>query len=350
MVDKSDKSALLSQLTIDKSTDIEPESHWLLPTATGLMGTVFGALIAYYYLSATNSEPSFPPVAESKASEQSSYKSSIESRSAIPEPSTTVKAVEKVLDASGYISARRMATVSSEIMGLIASVDVEEGMSVDKGQVLAQLNADIAKVDLETAQAQVEVQRARLNQLNSELQEAKRVFERVSSLKDGSYSSEAQLTRAETDLKSLQANYASAAADLNVSKLRAVRLEENLERHTIRAPFAGVVTVKNAQPGEIIAPAAAGGGFTRTGVCTIVDMDSLEIEVDVNEAFINRVKPNQKVIANLDAYPDWDIPASVIAVIPTAIRAKATVQVRIKLEVKDPRILPDMGIKVAFLK
>ena len=110
------------------------------------------------------------------------------------------------------------------------------------------------------------------------------------------------------------------------------------------------MTKKNAQPGEIVSPSSAGGGFTRTGICTIVDMDSLEIEVDVNESFIGRVYPGQKVAAQLDAYSDWTIPASVIAIIPTADRAKATVRVRIKIEIKDDKILPEMGIKVAFLQ
>jgi multidrug resistance efflux pump len=135
-----------------------------------------------------------------------------------------------------------------------------------------------------------------------------------------------------------------------VAKVETRRQQERLDNHTIRAPFSGVVTQKNAQPGEIVSPSSAGGGFTRTGICTIVDMSSLEIEVDVNESFIGRVYPGQKVRASLDAYPDWDIPASVIATIPTADRAKATVQVRIEIELQDARILPDMGVKVGFLK
>src|SRR6185503_10582472 len=118
----------------------------------------------------------------------------------------------------------------------------------------------------------------------------------------------------------------------------------------IRAPFAGVVTSKNAQPGEMISPMSAGGGFTRTGICTLVDMASLEFEVDVNEAYINRVRPGQPAEGVLDAYPDWRIPAHVITIVPTADRQKATVMVRIAIDVRDPRILPDMGVKVSFVE
>ena len=135
---------------------------------------------------------------------------------------------------------------------------------------------------------------------------------------------------------------------MEVARLEVARQKEIVDDHTVKAPFSGIVTIKNAQPGEIVAPGSAGGGFTRTGICTIVDMTSLEIEADVNEAFIGRIFNDQQVRANLDAYPDWDIPASVIAIIPTANRDKATVRVRIRLDVADSRILPDMGVKIAF--
>jgi len=118
----------------------------------------------------------------------------------------------------------------------------------------------------------------------------------------------------------------------------------------IRAPFSGVALSKDAQPGEMVSPVSAGGGFTRTGISTIVDMRSLEIEVDVNESYINRVTARQPVTAVLDAYPDFEIPAKVIAVVPTADRQKATVLVRIGFNQLDPRILPDMGVKVTFLR
>ena len=176
------------------------------------------------------------------------------------------------------------------------------------------------------------------------------MFERATRLRKENLVSEAQLTEAESRVEALTADLKRARSDINVLELEVTRQQERLDDHVIRAPYAGVVTVKNAQTGEIVSPGSAGGGFTRTGICTIVDMDSLEIEVDVNESFIGRVFSGQRVVANLDAYPDWDIAASVVAIIPTADRAKATVRVRIGIETRDPRILPDMGVKVAFLQ
>jgi len=208
----------------------------------------------------------------------------------------------------------------------------------------------VATVNRDFALAQVEVLKARAAAIDANLSEARRQQGRFTNLIDRNYSSRAELTQAEANVANLNASLISANADIEVARLEVRRQQERLDDHTIRAPFAGVVTQKNAQPGEIVAPSSAGGGHTRTGICTIVDMESLEIEVDVNEAFIGRVMPGQKVRANLDAYPDWDIPASVIAIIPTADRAKATVQVRIGIDASDARILPDMGVKVAFLK
>ena len=118
----------------------------------------------------------------------------------------------------------------------------------------------------------------------------------------------------------------------------------------MRAPFAGVVTVKAAQEGETVSPVSAGGGFTRTGIGTIVDMSSLEVEVDVNESFINRVTAGQRVDVRLNAYPDWQIGARVIAIVPTADRAKAAVRVRIGFDAIDERVLPQMGVRVSFLE
>jgi multidrug resistance efflux pump len=176
------------------------------------------------------------------------------------------------------------------------------------------------------------------------------VLRRVESLEKTDFSSEAQLTEARAAVERLTAALASARAEADVATAQVRSATEQLDLHVIRAPFAGVVTDKAAQPGEVVSPMSAGGGFTRTGICTIVDMESLEIEVDVNEAFIARVAVDQTVNANLDAYPDKDIPAHVIAIIPSANREKATVRVRIGIDAKDPRILPDMGVKVAFRK
>lgn len=333
-----DKSALLNALKIERNVS-EPKGYTLFQLVWVVVGTavLVTALMLFFM-------PSEQVVI-----------SGTEVQKADSAPIAPIQPVkyansEEVLNASGYITARRIATVSSEVMGLITAVEVEEGMYVQEEQVLATLDSAVADIGLALAQARVEVLKTRIRSAETELDEAKRVSLRVTELGKESFSSEAQQTRAQADLDKSTSLLASATADLQVALLQVQQQQELLNNHIIRAPFSGVVTVKNAQPGEIVAPSSAGGGFTRTGICTIVDMDSLEIEVDVNEAFIGRVRPEQRVKANLDAYPDWDIPASVIAIIPTANRAKATVSVRIKIAEKDPRILPDMGVKVAFLK
>ena len=227
-----------------------------------------------------------------------------------------------ILDASGDVVARRRATVSSKMTGKVMKVFIEEGMQVEEGQILAQLDDSTMVADLNYSQSQ--------------LNEAKRVFNRTRELAKEELASQASLDSARAAVEGLEA-------------LNAVR-KQVVQDMKILAPFSGVVVYKAAQPGEMISPVSAGGGFTNTGICTIVDMDSLEVEVDVNEAFINRVKPGQPVITNLNAYPKWDIPSEVIAIIPTADRNKATVKVRIALLEKDERVLPDMGSRVSFLK
>jgi len=235
---------------------------------------------------------------------------------------TNDSSASSILDASGYVVARRRATVSSKITGKVMKVFVEEGMYVKEGQLLAQLDDSTMIADL--------------NYALSQLKEAKRVLNRTQELASRQLASQASLDAAQTSLEGLEA-------------LTEVK-RQTVEDMKIVAPFSGVVVYKAAQPGEMISPISAGGGFTKTGICTIVDMDSLEVEVDVNEAFINRVTPGQPVIANLNAYSKWDIPAKVIAIIPTADRSKATVKVRIALLEKDKRVLPDMGIRVSFLQ
>lgn len=255
-----------------------------------------------------------------------------------------------ILNASGYITPRRLATVSAEITGRIVEVLVEEGDRVEKNQILARVDDTIAAVNYRLARSESDVRYADRMVIEAELAEAKRILGRTQKLRQDDFSSEAQLTGAQSRVQSLDAQLIRSKALEKVALLEAERRKEIVDDHVIRAPFSGVIIDKNAQPGEIIAPGSAGGGFTRTGICTLVDMTSLEIEVDVNESYIARVKPGQKVRANLDAYPDWNIKATVTAVIPTANRDKATVRVRVGLDDQDDRILPDMGVKVAFLK
>ncbi|HEX9161295.1 MAG TPA: efflux RND transporter periplasmic adaptor subunit [Thermoanaerobaculia bacterium] len=254
-----------------------------------------------------------------------------------------------VLNATGYVTARREATVSSKFTGRVVDVYVEEGMQVWTGQVLARLDSASPDRALRLSQAEAAAAASALEETKVRIHQAQLDMDRATSLQSQQIQSTADLDHARAELNALQARLAAQRDQLAVSQRQVQLRQQDVDDNVIRAPFAGIVVSKNAQPGEMISPNSAGGGFTRTGICTIVDMESLEIEVDVNEAYINRVRPNQKVEATLDAYPDWHIPAHVITVIPTADRQKATVKVRIGFDVKDPRILPDMGVKVAFI-
>ena len=253
-----------------------------------------------------------------------------------------------VLNASGYVTARRQATVSSKITGRVTEVLIEEGMEVEAGQVMASLDDSNIRAAFELARAQLESARRGLDETNALLDEARINYDRQRQLVAQNLASAADLDRARALFGSLEARLRRNEADVEVAARQVDIYQEQLDDTVIRAPFAGVVVAKNAQPGEMVSPVSAGGGFTRTGIGTIVDMSSLEIEIDVNEAYINRVSPDQGAVATLDAYPDWKIPAHVIAIIPTADRQRATVEVRVGFDQLDDRILPDMGVKVAF--
>lgn len=253
-----------------------------------------------------------------------------------------------VLNASGYVVARRISTVSSKVMGKIAEIYVEEGMEVKQGDVLARLDPINTKTMLTMAERELEAQRRNLAEIEVRLAEAERNLGRNEQLVKQQLISQTALDASRAEVNALKARLEASKAQVEVAEsgLQVRRVDyADLE---VRAPFSGVVISKNAQPGEMISPMSS-GGFTRTGIATIVDMDSREIEVDVNESYINRVKPNQRVEATLDAYPDSPLPARVINIVPTADRTKATVRVRIGFEKLEPRILPDMGIKVRFL-
>jgi len=255
-----------------------------------------------------------------------------------------------VLDASGYVVARRMATVSAKIIGKVEEVLIEEGMQVEEGQVLARLEPIDVDAQLALSRSQLESARSQLASIQAQLTEAEANARRLGALVEQQLVARSQFDQAIAARDALRAQLATAQRNVEVSR-NALRITEiNKDNTIVRAPFAGVVIAKAAQPGEIISPAAAGGGFTRTGICTIVDMDSLEVEVDVGEAYIGRVQPKMPVEAVLNAYPEWKIPAEVIAIIPTADRGKATVKVRIALKARDARIVPDMGVKVGFLE
>lgn len=255
-----------------------------------------------------------------------------------------------VLNASGYVTARRRATVSSKITGKVVEVNVEEGKAVKEGQILARLDDAAYRAAFALALANVGSQERVAREDEVRLANARVTLERKQKLVDGGFAMKSEVDDAKLAVDALEARLDLQKQNVVVSQ-RQMELEQtNLDNTIIRAPFSGIAISKDAQPGEMVSPVSAGGGFTRTGICTIVDMRSLEIEVDVNESYINRVRPGQSVSATLDAYADFPIPAHVITVVPTADRQKATVLVRIGFEVLDPRILPDMGVKVTFLK
>jgi RND family efflux transporter MFP subunit len=273
--------------------------------------------------------------------------------SAVPVQTVTIEAPAAngaVLNASGYVVARRLATVSSKVTGQVSEVLFEEGAEVEAGQVLARLDRATEQAQYQVASSSLEAARRSLSEIEVRLADARRTLDRNRALVERKLVSQSVLDTSEAEVAALSARLSAAQAEANVAEAQLGLSKQSLADLEIRAPFKGVVLSKDAQPGEMISPISAGGGFTRTGVATIVDMDSREVEVDVNEAYINRVRGGQKVECVLDAYPDWKIAGHVISIVPTADRQKATVRVRIGLDQLDPRILPDMGIKVSFLE
>ncbi|MBV8755431.1 MAG: efflux RND transporter periplasmic adaptor subunit [Hyphomicrobiales bacterium] len=334
-----DKAKLLKSLRIERSAEAPApprRRRWatILAVAIALVGA--GSAFAYY---------AFPD-----------WRGARPAVSTAPQPSPAVvvaattaaePARPRALVASGYVVARRKATVAAEITGKVVEVLIEEGMVIKEGDVVARLDSVLAERDLALARSRADAAEAAIGAIAADLRDAERIFNRAQSLVARNAMSEADMTKAEARVGVLRAQLKQAQAQFETAKLDANRTADVLEKHHIRAPFNGVVVERSAQPGEMISPLSV-GGFTRTGICTLVDMDSIEVEVDVNEAFIGRVQAGLPVEAVLDAYPDWTIPATVIAVVPTANREKATVKVRIGLKVKDPRILPDMAVKVTF--
>ncbi len=314
-----DKSSLLRQLRITRedatSSSVARDSRrhlWVMGGAAAFVASI--ALVWFV------SRPAGAAVREAAAT-----------------PITSASAAEgsSLLDASGYVVARREATVSSKITGKVASVLIEEGDRVEAGQIIAKLDDSNARAALDLAKANVEA-------AHFALADNTPIYQRNQRLQGNGYVSREAYDAAKT-------NFDAARANLDIAERALAVAQVNLDDTVIRAPFAGVVTDKAAQPGEMVSPITAGSGFTRTGIATIVDMNSLEVDVDVTESFISRVRPGMPATVTLNAYPDWDIPAEVIAVVPTADRSKATVSVRVGFKVHDPRIVPEMGARVAFL-
>ncbi|MGH8636554.1 MAG: efflux RND transporter periplasmic adaptor subunit [Burkholderiales bacterium] len=262
---------------------------------------------------------------------------------------TGASAAGAVLNASGYVTARRRATVSSKVTGKVLEVFVEEGKPVKRGQVLARLDDAQVRAALKVREAQLAAAEHGAAEDEARLREALLTLDRRRQLVKERVISKAELDSADAQVESLKARISLAREQVEVARSQVNATRTDLDDMVVRAPFDGVAISKDAQPGEMISPVSAGGGFTRTGICTIVDMSSLEIEVDVSEQYINRVRPGQPVEAVLDAYPEWRIPAHVITTVPSADRQKSTVRVRIGFDALDPRILPDMGVKTSFL-
>jgi RND family efflux transporter MFP subunit len=255
-----------------------------------------------------------------------------------------------VLNASGYVTPRRRATVAAKITGRVKEILVEEGMPVEEGQVLARLDDSDVQAAYAAARADRDAARAAIPGIDANLRDAEATLARTRELQKAGFIDQQALDNALASRDSLKSQLAVSKAQLKAAEARIAVAQRDIDNYTVRAPFKGIAVSKDAQPGEMVSPISAGGGFTRTGISTVVDMDSLEIEVDVNESYIAKIAPGQKVEAILDAYPDWKIPATVRTIIPTADRQKATVKIRIGFDKLDPRILPDRGVKVAFLQ
>jgi RND family efflux transporter MFP subunit len=333
-----DKNVLLNQLRIDRSADVENDGRsrrWVLIVCSVVLVLGLGAG-AWWFLT----KPSGIPVADAVAREAPGGSVSGSGGKAMG---------ASMLDASGYVVARRAATVASKMLLRVEELNIEEGQRVKAGQIIARLDDTNIRAQLEQARAQVAQAEATLAASKQALDDAKPIYERNVRQFEAKVISEQALDTAKQTFNAAQQEYNVRIRSLELARAQLAVAQRSEDDTIVRAPFDGVVSVKAAQAGEIVSPNSAGGGFTRTGICTIVDMDSLEVEVDVSENFINRVQPKQPATIKLNAYPDWEIPAEVIAVIPTADRSKATVKVRVGFKEKDERVLPEMGARVSFL-
>ena len=322
----SDLSTDLAGLRIERKPDRSSSRRWIVWTILVVLLLGGGAALAAWLMRERPVEVQVASVTQRAAGTQAA-----------------------VLNASGYVTARRRATVSSKITGKVIEVNVEEGMAVREGQVLARLDDSATQAALGLAKAQVIAAEHAVRENEIHLQQAHVNVDRAQKLFTSGAGPETDIENAKLDVDTTEARIALLQEQVKVANQQVVVAQTELDNTIIRSPFSGIAITKDAQPGEMVSPVSAGGGFTRTGICTVVDMKSLEIDVDVNESYIGRVKPSQDVSATLDAYPDWQIPARVITLVPTADRQKATVEVRIAFKALDPRILPDMGVKVTFL-
>ena len=327
----SDKSALLNQLRIDRAPVRETGRGWLVWSVVGVAVVAAAGAGAWYALGSAGAVHVRAAVAVATA------------------PSANPAGGGSLLDASGYIVARRQATVAAKITDRVTQVLIEEGQHVEADEIIARLDDTNTSAALALAKAQLSQAEANVNAARIAAQDAAPLYQRQQKLVAQGWTSAETFDTTRSNYDAAQTNLLVQQQVLTAAHAQVDVAQRNQDDTVVRAPFTGVVTVKAAQPGEIVSPISAGGGFTRTGIGTVVDMDSLEVEIDVSEAYINRVHAQQPATIKLNAYPDWQIPGEVITVIPTADRSKATVKVRVKILAKDPRILPEMGARVQFL-
>jgi len=325
-----EKTDLLHQLRIDRS---EPETRSL-----GVVAWVVGVLVLLALIAAGG----WWFLVGGRSVEVEAATASV--------PAGAAAGPGAVLQATGYVTARREATVSAQITGTLTQVLIEEGDRVEKGQVLGTLEDTAQRAGLAQAVAALRAAQAQLAQFQSQLAQSHRDLSRAQDLVGRKLVSTQSVEVARTQVETQASQLETQRKQVELAQAGVQAAQVQLDYCTVRAPFTGMIIAKAAQVGEIISPLSAGGGFTRTGIGTIVDMESLEIEVDVTESYINRVVPKQPTEAVLDAYPDWKIAGHVIAIIPTADRGKATIKVRVALDQKDARIVPDMGVRVSFME
>ncbi len=235
--------------------------------------------------------------------------------------------------------------MSSKVTGKVIEVNVEEGMAVREGQVLARLDDSTLQAALRLYRAQLEAAKRQIPESEVRLAQARVQLQRQERLRKEGLNTPNDIDNAKAEVDSLIARIASAQEQVNVAESQIALQQTAIDDTVIRAPFSGVAISKDAQPGEMVSPVSAGGGFTRTGICTIVDMRRSRSKSTSTRATSTACSAGQPVTAVLDAYPDWEIPANVITIVPTADRQKATVLVRIGFKQLDPRILPDMGVE-----
>ena len=326
------KSALLNDLRINRDPDSPQRALRRWPHAIGFVFTLLTGGAIGWWMSSDRQSPEIAVAAPA----------------AVPQPLAAPNPPAASLDASGYVVARRQATVSAQITGRVVQMLIEEGQTVSEGDVIARLDDSTARAALVRAQAELALAKAELEAARVALADATPIFRRNELQFAAHVISAHELDTARASYHAVETVFVVKERAVEVAEAAEAVAERQLENTLVRAPFDGVITVKAAQAGEIVSPSSAGGGFTRTGIGTIVDMDSLEVEVDVSESFINRVETGQEASIRLNAYPETDFEGEVIAVVPTADRARATVKVRVGFRHRDARLLPEMGARVSF--